>query len=218
VVSDILDRLAESHMRLAEGQGAELVWRDAQDKAIPPVDCLRIYALKTAPAFEAALYAGLRLAGPVDGCAEAVRQLAKDLGIAFQILNDLKDWQVDEDNKLAAGQDVLQRRPTILWALAMESLPATERRRMESLLTGDRPAGLAIELVRRCYRDAGVFAKAHRLVDKYQQRAEAVADEVEPESLRRLFYYLIDTVLERPADDAPPLVPVELPSGLPVVA
>ncbi len=27
VVSDILDRLAEAHMRLSEGQGAELLWR-----------------------------------------------------------------------------------------------------------------------------------------------------------------------------------------------
>jgi hypothetical protein len=35
-----------------------------------------------------------------------------------------------------------------------------------------------------------------RLVDKHQQRAEAIADEVQPEDFRRLLYYLIDTVLE----------------------
>src|SRR5206468_9913729 len=50
----------------SEGQGAELLWRDARDKSLSALDALKIYALKTAPAFEAALYSGLRLAGPTD--------------------------------------------------------------------------------------------------------------------------------------------------------
>ena len=63
---DILDRLADAHLKLSEGQGAELLWRDKQEKALSALDALKIYALKTAPAFDAALYAGLRLAGPAD--------------------------------------------------------------------------------------------------------------------------------------------------------
>ena len=61
--ADILDKLADAHMKLSEGQGAELLWRDAKDKALTTLDALKIYALKTAPAFEAALYTGVRLAG-----------------------------------------------------------------------------------------------------------------------------------------------------------
>src|SRR5262249_31652768 len=64
--ADILNRLSEAHLKLSEGQGAELLWRDAQDKGLTALDALKIYALKTAPAFEAALYAGLRLAGPAE--------------------------------------------------------------------------------------------------------------------------------------------------------
>src|SRR5207249_2665668 len=82
-------------------------------------------ALKTAPAFEAALYAGLRLAGPAEAYEKMVGEFSKHLGIAFQILNDLKDWDGDSDNKLLAGQDVLAARPTLLLALALEgSAPA----------------------------------------------------------------------------------------------
>ena len=54
-VSDIVDCLARAHMKLAEGQGAELLWRDARDKQLSPLDALKIYVLKTSPAFEAAL-------------------------------------------------------------------------------------------------------------------------------------------------------------------
>ena len=32
-VADILDRLADAHLRLSEGQGAELLWRDAATSA-----------------------------------------------------------------------------------------------------------------------------------------------------------------------------------------
>ena len=39
-----------------------------------------------------------------------------------------------------------------------------------------------------------------KLVDKHQERAEAIPDQIQPEELRRLLYYLIDSVLERPAE------------------
>jgi geranylgeranyl pyrophosphate synthase len=204
--SDVLDRLADAHMKLSEGQGAELVWRDSLNKELKPLDALKIYALKTAPAFEAALYTGVRLAGPAAPYQEAISQFARHLGVAFQILNDLKDWDGDRHNKLAAGGDVLGGRPTILWALALDSALPEVRAELHSLVS--RPGPETFARVRKLYEQAGVFEKAARLVDKYQERAEAVADEVQPDELRRLFYYLIDTVLERPtAEEAPVVMP-----------
>jgi geranylgeranyl pyrophosphate synthase len=66
--------------------------------------------------------------------------------------------------------------------------------------------------VRELYQAAGVFDKAARLVDKYQERAETVADEVEPEDLRQLLYYLIDTVLERSQPAEPDVTTLNAPS------
>jgi hypothetical protein len=43
-----------------------------------------------------------------------------------------------------------------------------------------------------------VFELADRLIDKHQARAEAVADDIQPEDLRRLMYFLIDSILDRP--------------------
>jgi geranylgeranyl pyrophosphate synthase len=215
--ADILDRLADAHMKLSEGQGAELLWRDSRQKQLKPLDALKIYALKTAPAFEAALYCGLRLAGPAENYLEPIGQFARHLGVAFQILNDLNDWQGDSHNKLLAGGDVLGGRPTVLWALALESLPAAERAELEALVHQTPATPGVVQRVRQLYEQAGVFDKAARLVDKYQERAEAVADEIHPEELRRLLYYLIDTVLERPAAASPEVVPLNLPEVLPLV-
>ncbi len=199
VVADILDNLADSHLRLSEGQGAELLWRDARDKRLKPLDALKIYALKTSPAFEAAMFSGIRLAGPAEEYREPVRQFARNLGVAFQILNDLKDWQGDEHNKLSAGGDILGGRPTVLWALALEGLPPAEQKELLGLVNGDqRYAGDRISRVHELYEQVGVFEKAARLIDKHQERAEAIADKLQPEELRRLFYYLIDSVLDGP--------------------
>lgn len=213
----ILDVLADAHMKLSEGQGAELLWRDGANKNLSPLDALKIYALKTSPAFEAAILTGLRLAGPLDGYVEPVKLFARNLGVAFQILNDLGDWQGDSHNKLSAGGDVLGGRPTVLWALALESLSEKNRAELLSLAADSSiTAERKITRVRQLYTEAGVFHKAMKLVDKHQQRAEAIADEIEPEELRRLFYYLIDSVLDRP--EAPETVPLSIlaPVALPI--
>jgi geranylgeranyl pyrophosphate synthase len=239
--ADVLDRMADAHLKLSEGQGAELLWRDSLNKQLAPLDALKIYALKTAPAFEAALYTGARLAvgqasslpgssqaacsvSDFEALREPISQFARHVGVAFQILNDLNDWRGDTHNKLSAAGDVLGGRPTVLWALALEGLDAADRAELQTL-AGHASGGpgrqdastTAVHRIRASYEKAGVFEKAQRLVEKYRQRAEAVADAIEPDELRRLFYYLVDTVLDRPAEE-PSVEPVQIsPAPLAIV-
>ena len=213
-VADILDCLADAHLRLSEGQGAELLWRDARDKRLKPLDSLKIYALKTAPAFEAALFTGVRLAGPAEKYAEPIKQFARNLGVAFQILNDLNDWEGDDHNKLAAGGDITGGRPTVLWALALEGLSPAKQDELLAIVegtlrapsegNGTRSVPTTLARVRQLYEEAGVFDKASRLIEKHQERAEKIADAIEPEELRALLYYLIDSVLDHARPEAPP--------------
>ena len=202
-VADVLDILADAHLRLSEGQGAELAWRDNPSGELAPLDALKIYSLKTSPAFEAALLTGIRLAGPLDDYREPVAKFSRHLGVAFQILNDLKDWAGDTDNKLARGADAAGERPTLLRALAIEALEGSERSELESLFGQAASDEAAVRRIGQLYETSGVFDKARRLVDKYQQRAEAVADEMEPDDLRRLLYCLSDMVLDRAGTEMP---------------
>ena len=221
VATDILDSLADAHQRLSEGQGAELLWRDSGDKRLKPIDALKIYALKTSPAFEAAFQVGLRLAGSIEKYRETIKIFSRNLGVAFQILNDLKDWEGDSDNKLESGGDLLGGRPTVLWALALEGLPQKSQEELMGLVSNQTlPATKRIQTARRLYLEANVFEQAHRLVDKHQVRAEKVADEIEPVELRNLMYYLVDTVLDRSESVKPTIDIVEptMSDALPVIA
>jgi len=204
IVCDIVDRLADAHLKLSEGQGAELLWRDSRNKQLTSAEALKIYALKTSPAFEAALFSGLRLAGPIDQYLQPVSQFARSLGVAFQILNDLGDWDGDNHNKLIAAGDVLGGRPTVLWALALEGLQGSDRDELQTLATQSNPSTETIARVRQLYEQAAVFEQAESLVSSHRQRAIEQADLIEPEPLRQLFHYLIDTVLH--GARVPPLV------------
>ena len=195
-VADILACLAEAHTRLSEGQGAELAWRAGPNKRLTPLETLRIYALKTAPAFEAALLAGLRLGGPIETYRPLAARYTRHLGVAFQILNDLNDWQGEPSNKRTQGTDVLGGRPTILWAMAMEGLSVPEQEQLEWLVSEPGPQAEILAGVRQYYDRLGVAAAAETLVVKHRERAHAVADEMEPVALSQFLHYLADAVLE----------------------
>jgi geranylgeranyl pyrophosphate synthase len=195
VACDVIHSMAEAHIKLCDGQGAEMAWQLEPDWSMTPADTLHIYALKTAPAFEAALYAGLRMAGPVESMSEMLPAFARHLGVGFQVLNDLKDWHSDPHNKILAGQDALAVRPTLLLALALEAASDRERRQLQDIyqFPGDDQSRLA--RLRWLFHDLGAFDRAQALVDQSRQHALTLRAGVQPPRLRQLFRFLVDTVL-----------------------
>jgi len=216
VAADIVDRLANAHLKLCEGQGAELRWTGEHSVKLTALDAMKLYALKTSPAFEAALYAGLRMAGPMDQYETMVPTFCRHLGVGFQILNDLQDWDEHAPNKLVAGRDAELAKPTLLLAMALDAAKGPVRSELEAVISGSLSPLIRAEKLGRFYRQLGVFERAETLVDKCRTRAEALADEVHPEALRRLLYFLIDTVLAAPP--TPPAEPLVKLSGLPMAA
>lgn len=218
VACDIIDSMAAAHIKLCDGQGAEMAWQNRPDWNFTPLDALTIYALKTSPAFEAALFSGLRMAGPIDAYRELIPQFCRQVGVGFQILNDLKDWRGDRLNKVVVGQDALALRPTVLLALALDKATPEQRRRIRSLYESDAPDAERLADLQDLFESTGAFDRAEQLVEKSRARSEALADEVQPEALRQLLYFCIDTVLAEEGEPTaaehldPPLV--ELSAGM----
>ena len=212
---DVSERMAQAHIKLCDGQGAEMAWETRPTLDLTPIDALQIYALKTSPAFEAALYSGLRMAGPLGDYEEMVPKFSRHLGVGFQVLNDLKDWRGDSNNKLLSGQDAQALRPTVMLALAIEAASEEQRKELQEILDLSPTDEFRAPRLRRLYEQLGVFDKAEALVDKSRARAEALADDVENDQLRQLLYFLVDTVLA-PEEDAAPAHDVDVLVELPV--
>ncbi|MCA9062076.1 MAG: polyprenyl synthetase family protein [Planctomycetaceae bacterium] len=224
VAIDVLNSMSTAHIRLCDGQGAEMAWQKTPDWALTPLDALQIYSLKTSPAFEAALYAGLRMANHPLADSPVIPQFCRHVGVAFQVLNDLKDWQGDRDNKMMAGQDALALRPTVLLAMALKDAEPAQREQLQNLLLQQESAGspeARLDKLRSIFDACGVFRKAELLVDRGRERAEELVAQVEDPALQQLMQFFIETVLapETPPTAAEHLDPVDLPepASLPMV-
>lgn len=185
-VGDILGRLATAHLDLCRGQGTELRWQHQPLAALPPLDVLSMYALKTAPAFEAALYAGIR-AADVTLDDRLLKRFSIYIGEGFQVRNDLNDWERETGSAVAPGRDALAGRPTILRAFALEAGAAPAM---------DEVTGQAlIDRVQGWYVETGAFTRAARLVERLRFRALGLVDEVEIPALRELLRFLARIML-----------------------
>ena len=230
IAIDVLNSMSTAHIRLCDGQGAEMAFQKSPDWNLTPLDALQIYSLKTSPAFEAALYAGLRMANHPLAQTDLVAQFCRHVGVAFQVLNDLKDWTGDTDNKLVAGQDALALRPTVLLALALKDANEQQTMDLKEILaeTSDGTSNhRRIDRLREIFRACDVFEKAEFYVERSREKAEALVADVEDEQIRDLLQFFIETVLARELPPTPleemgtvvvPLGSRSLAPALPIVS
>ena len=170
--ADILAQFAQAHTRLCEGQGAELAWRDApRPGSSTPLDALKIYALKTAPAFEAAILAGVRLAGPVEPLPRG-RSAASPATSASPTRSSTTWTTGSRSSRSAAAR---RRRPAgrpAHGALGPGLGGAGRRRSGPSWIacwTSRPPTRLPLARARELYEQAGVFRQAAALVPKHHR-------------------------------------------------
>jgi len=208
ITRDLVVLLADAHVRLARGQGAELWWRDAGDKRLTPTESLAMYGLKTSPAFEAAVALGVRLAGPRPEEVGAIGRYALHVGTGFQVLNDLKDWEGDLENDRRAAGDLLGGRPTLMWSLALERLPAPEMERLTRLAAeAGRPDATEADVaacvaeVRGLYERADVFARTRAIVARERAAAAAAVATCRLPRLREVLEFLLDLAVPEQAFD-----------------
>lgn len=204
-MGDITAHLSDAHLKLTRGQGAELELQRSDAPSLTSSDVQSIYALKTAPAYEAALYAGLRLGladsdrhlgdGRSGDVPEPVRKFCRYLGAAYQLDNDLKDWHGDEDNKVLPGRDALSGRPTMLQAFALEAADEETAGELRRLADADLDDAEKLERIREIYGELGVVERACRLLHKYREAAEKQAEDVEWPELGELMKFIVETVL-----------------------
>jgi geranylgeranyl pyrophosphate synthase len=192
-IGDILARLSQAHLELCRGQGAELPFLDRPAKLQGLAEVMKIYAQKTSPAFEAAIYTGLRAADATIDL-PALRSFATYVGEGFQIRNDLEDWQEGTENKRKRGLDALAERPTLLRAFAAENGGSSA---LEKLTIARRqlPPDEWLEQLRQLYCRTGAFEKVENLYRKLRGRALQIAEEFSSADIRELMQSLVRIVL-----------------------
>ena len=92
VLKEILDVVSRSHVKLTEGQGADILLQKQITEKLPE-DLLHIFRLKTGEAVKVALLAGA-IAGEVpDAERKFLSKFSEYFGIAYQIRDDLNEFR-----------------------------------------------------------------------------------------------------------------------------
>ena len=115
----VLDILAEATNIIAEGEVLQLMNMHDPDIDIP--DYLRVIRYKTAKLFEASARLGAVLAGAPADVETACADFGRHLGTAFQLVDDLLDYE-GSTTELGknVGDDLREGKPTLPLLLAMQ--------------------------------------------------------------------------------------------------
>jgi octaprenyl-diphosphate synthase len=122
----VLDVLADATNVIAEGEVLQLMNMHDPDLAVD--DYLRVIRFKTAKLFEASARLGAVLAGVGGAVEEACADFGRSLGTAFQLVDDLLDYEGNTgDLGKNVGDDLREGKPTLPLLLAMERCSDSER-------------------------------------------------------------------------------------------
>lgn len=174
----MLQVASEGQRELCRGQGTELDW-NRHPQILTPLQVIEIFRRKTAPAFEVALRLGALAAGRHDECAETLGAYSSALGIAYQIRDDLSDWEGTGDSN-----DLEQLRPSLLLAVARERANGETRAYLDRVWLRQEP-GNAARLAAIC-RDTGADERCRQLLETYKEEAIRSLADLENGSLKGL--------------------------------
>jgi geranylgeranyl pyrophosphate synthase len=155
----------------------------------------RIYA-KTASLFAAAAEAGAILGGADERATKAMRQFGSEVGMAFQIVDDILDFTSDEDRLgKPVGSDLRQGLFTLPVLCYLERHP--EDRDVAALLNGRSGDAERVARVVAAVRASGVIGEALEEARAYVARAQAALAHVPDNQYRRALYDLADYFVSR---------------------
>ena len=145
----VLEVLADATNVIAEGEVLQLMNMHNPDLAVE--DYLRVIRFKTAKLFEASARLGAVMAETSHQVEEACADYGRSLGTAFQLVDDLLDYE-GSSAKLGknVGDDLREGKPTLPLLVAMERGSPAERELIRHAIKHGEVARLAevVEIVR----------------------------------------------------------------------
>jgi octaprenyl-diphosphate synthase len=182
---------ADACINLTEGEIMQGRFR--RNPAVTVDDYLEIIGRKTASLFSQGARVAAHLAGTEPAMVEAMWGCGYNIGMAFQIIDDLLDVEGDEGlTGKPVGIDLRDGNPSLPLVLALDADPEV-RRVFTSAAPGDDEITAALERVRRL----GVLADVRRLAMEYTERARTLLEGLPYSAHRRALDGIIAEIEER---------------------
>ncbi len=157
-----------------------------------------IIAGKTAAFMSACCRTGAICAGASPGVEESLAEYGMNVGLAFQITDDLLDLIGDPAlTGKPVGGDIREGKVTLPVILAMKQVAPDDRTLIEGILASDHTTPADIELVRRLVEETGSIEATRREAARYIDRAIESIRTLAPSVYRDSLADLAQGVLSR---------------------
>jgi decaprenyl diphosphate synthase len=193
----IVRRLAELGRTLSDGEILQLA--NIQSKKVTEEVYYKIIERKTAALFEACAAIGAESAGATEEEVEAARLFGKNLGIVFQIRDDIFDYY-DSEAEIGkpTGNDLAEGKLTLPIIYALNS---TENEKMNALARKVKAHDVTREEIEKLVafaKDNGGIEYAERRMWDFHAEAQSFIDTyVKDESVRTSLQTYLDYVIKR---------------------
>lgn len=194
-VNEIFHRTA---MEVCEGQQMDMNFE--KRLFVEEQEYLRMIELKTAVLMAASLKIGAMLGGAAEKDAEELYYFGRDLGIAFQLQDDLLDAYGDPDSfGKKPGMDIVDNKKTILMITALKDAdPGQKERLTEWLNAKEFDPDEKVREVLRIFDSLGVKAKVEQIVSDYYKTALESLDHLNsPKERKSELYSFAKYLMER---------------------
>jgi len=190
----VLDVLADATNVIAEGEVLQLM--NMHDPDIAVSEYLRVIRFKTAKLFEASSRLGAVLADASSDVEEACAAYGRSLGTAFQLVDDLLDYEGNTaELGKNVGDDLREGKPTLPLLIAMERGTAAERELIRHAIEHGEVARLAeiVEIVRH----TGAISATREAARLEAERAAAQLEHLPPSEYREALLEFCARSVER---------------------
>jgi len=158
-------------IEVCEGQQYDMNFETSQEVKI--IDYLKMIELKTSVLIAGAMKMGAVIADAPEEDANHLYEFGKNIGIAFQLQDDILDTFGDPEKfGKKVGGDIAQNKKTYLLLRAMELAKGPRKQALSDLMIGDYIEESAkIKAITQIYTDLGIREDAEELKEKYLQKA-----------------------------------------------
>ena len=194
---EIVDAFSTGIAEVCEGQALDLEFQ--QKEAVTLGDYLLMIEKKTAKMLELAAKVGGYIGNGTDAHIEALRQYAGNLGLAFQIQDDLLDASADQEQfGKTVGGDIMEGKKTYLILRALQQASTDEDIALLGRFVHKR--GLAreeVSLMQELFERNGIFEEARTDVERLIGLAHSALDTLPDSEARAMLHWFADMLLDR---------------------
>jgi octaprenyl-diphosphate synthase len=190
---DMLELASEAVKSMTEGELLQL--QKARKLNIREEDYFRIIKGKTAALIAACTACGARSATSNPDTIQLMKELGESIGIAFQIRDDLLDYEGNGLTGKISGNDIKEKKITLPLIYSLEKAPLSRKRHILHIIGNNKKSRSEVDEVVRFVSENGGMEYAALRMNQYRDKALAILDtypesEVK-ESLRAFVRYTV---------------------------